>query len=70
MAETDDWGPIFQAQPTQPDWDTRSVDDQSMTPLLPVPTRQSSHDSLSPGVYLRAMLNPYRNFSDFEPSRR
>jgi len=51
MAETDDWGPIFQAQPTQPDWDTRSVDDQSMTPLLLIPTRQSSHDSLSSGIY-------------------
>ena len=51
MAETDDWGPVFQAQPTQPDWDTPSVNDQSMTSLLLAPTRQGSYDSLSPGIY-------------------
>ncbi len=51
MAETDDWNPIFQAQPTQPDWDARSINDQSMTPQLLTPTGQGSHDSLSPGDY-------------------
>jgi alpha-1,3-glucan synthase len=51
MAETDDWGPIFQAQPTEPDWDTLSVNDRSMTSPLLIPTRQGSHDSLSAGIY-------------------
>lgn len=51
MADTDDWNPIVQAQPTQPDWDARSINDQSMSPQIHTLTGQGSHDSLSPGDY-------------------
>lgn len=48
MADTDDWDPIAQAQPTQPEWDARSFNDgpQIHTPGSPA---QWSQESLTPG---------------------
>ncbi|KAH9484208.1 Cell wall alpha-1,3-glucan synthase mok13 [Psilocybe cubensis] len=48
MADTDDWDPIAQAQPTQPEWDARSFNDgpQVHTPGSPA---QWSQESLTPG---------------------
>ena len=50
MADTDDWNPVVQAHPTQPEWDTRSVNDQSLTPHAYTPNSpgQWSTDSLTP----------------------
>ena len=51
MADTDDWDPVAQAYPTQPEWDTRSVNDQSLSPHLHTPYspgQGGSTDSLTP----------------------
>ena len=51
MMDIDDWNPIVQAQPTQPDWDAHSINDQPMSPQPHSPTEQASHDNFSPGDY-------------------
>ncbi|KAF9535312.1 modular protein with glycoside hydrolase family 13 and glycosyltransferase family 5 domains [Crepidotus variabilis] len=48
MADTDDWNPVDQAHPTQPDWDARSINEGPMTPNLHSPA-QWSQDTLTPG---------------------
>src|SRR6266540_4654263 len=32
MADTDDWNPVTQIHPTQPEWDARSHNEQPFTP--------------------------------------
>jgi len=51
MADTDDWNPVTQVYPTQPEWDARSHNEQSLTPQLHTPGSpgQWSQESLSPG---------------------
>ncbi|KAF9483766.1 modular protein with glycoside hydrolase family 13 and glycosyltransferase family 5 domains [Pholiota conissans] len=49
MADTDDWNPVTQAQPTQPEWDARSINDpQVHTPGSPAQWSQENLGS-SPG---------------------
>lgn len=52
IADTDDWNPVNQAQPTQPDWDARSVASDSpqlQTPgYIPNSPGQWSQDTLTP----------------------
>lgn len=48
MADTDDWNPVHQAHPTQPDWDAQSVADGPHTPGSP---GQWGHDPMTPGQH-------------------
>jgi len=50
MAETDDWNPIHQAYPSQPDWDSRSRTSVLDSPQIQTPGTpgQWSHDQPSP----------------------
>jgi alpha-1,3-glucan synthase len=52
MADTDDWNPIAQAHPTQPEWDTRSMNEHALSPHLHTPNSPvpGSADSLTPPV--------------------
>lgn len=68
MADTDDWNPITQAHPTQPEWDTRSINDspQIHTPGSP---GQWSQEALtltgdSSQVRLHDARTPYSNDGD------
>ncbi|KAF8197459.1 modular protein with glycoside hydrolase family 13 and glycosyltransferase family 5 domains [Pholiota molesta] len=47
MADTDDWNPVTQAHPTQPEWDARSINDQAHTPGTPA---QWSQENLPSGA--------------------
>ena len=47
MADTDDWNPVTQAHPTQPDWDTRSINDNPQI-----------HTPGSPGQWIQEVLTP------------
>lgn len=48
MADTDDWNPVTQAHPTQPEWDARSINDpQVHTPGSPA---QWSQENLPSGA--------------------
>ncbi|KAF8163338.1 modular protein with glycoside hydrolase family 13 and glycosyltransferase family 5 domains [Crassisporium funariophilum] len=47
MAETDDWNPVTQAYPTQPDWDSRSINEPSHV-----------HTPGSPGQWSQEALTP------------
>ncbi|KAK7014847.1 modular protein with glycoside hydrolase family 13 and glycosyltransferase family 5 domains [Favolaschia claudopus] len=53
MTHPDDWNPVSQAQPSQPDWDSRSmrsVDPRySVSPGVPGSPGQWSQDTLTPG---------------------
>ena len=51
MQDAEDWNPVTQAYPSQPDWDTRSINDSrmSVTPGTPGTPGQWSHDTLAPG---------------------
>jgi len=53
MADTDDWNPVTQAYPTQPEWDTRSINEPPHTPQAHTPGSpgQWSQDSLTPGEH-------------------
>jgi alpha-1,3-glucan synthase len=46
VADTEDWNPVVQVHPTQPDWDARSVDRTPGTP--------GSQETLNTGDYLTA----------------
>jgi alpha-1,3-glucan synthase len=53
MQDPEDWDPVAQAYPSQPDWDTRSINDSRMsmapgTPVTPGTPGQWSHDTLTP----------------------
>jgi alpha-1,3-glucan synthase len=68
MADTDDWNPVTQAHPTQPDWDSRSINDspQIHTPGSP---GQWSQEVLTPTgdssqVRLHDPRTPYSNDGD------
>jgi alpha-1,3-glucan synthase len=60
MADTDDWNPVAQAYPTQPEWDTRSMNDQSFSPHLHTPN--------SPGQGYTASLTPPGEFAYNHPN--
>lgn len=47
MADTDDWNPVEQAHPTQPEWDRSSMHDGPHTPGSP---GQWSQDTLTPSA--------------------
>jgi len=47
MADTDDWNPVTQAHPTQPEWDTRSINDSSQI-YTPGSPGQWSQEVLTP----------------------
>ena len=48
MADTDDWNPVNQIDPTQPEWDIRSVSDSPQS-HIPGSPGQWNQDMLSPG---------------------
>ena len=68
MADTDDWNPVTQAQPTQPEWDSRSINENS-----PMPT--PGYIPNSPGQWSQDGLNsnpqtPYSNEEDYFAAQR
>jgi alpha-1,3-glucan synthase len=48
IGDSEDWNPVNQAQPTQPEWDTRSVNDYAQ-PQIPGSPGHWSQDTLTPG---------------------
>ncbi|KDQ60792.1 glycosyltransferase family 5 protein [Jaapia argillacea MUCL 33604] len=48
IAETDDWNPVPQEYPSQPDWDARSVNGSPRMSALPGSPGQWSQDTLTP----------------------
>lgn len=68
MAETDDWNPVTQAQPTQPEWDSRSINENSPLPTpgyIPNSPGQWSQDGLSSNPQ-----TPYANEEDYFAAQR
>lgn len=49
IPEHEDWNPEFQAQPTQPAWDTASINEVPRTPGPPGSPGQWSQDTMTPG---------------------
>ena len=49
IAEHDDWNPEFQAQPSQPNWDSNSVYESPRTPGPPGSPGQWSQGTMTPG---------------------
>ncbi|KAI0950602.1 hypothetical protein AcV7_009015 [Taiwanofungus camphoratus] len=47
IAETDDWDPVHQNYPSQPDWDSRSINESPRT--VPGSPGQWSQETLTPG---------------------
>lgn len=55
IGESEDWNPVTQPQPTQPDWDSRSVNEYAQA-HIPSSPAQWSQETLAPGV--DGMNNP------------
>ena len=50
MADTDDWNPISQSYPSQPEWDSRSMNDSSPQIYTPGTPGQWSQENLTPSA--------------------
>jgi alpha-1,3-glucan synthase len=65
MPDTDDWNPVNQADPTQPEWDARSIDSpQAHTPGSP---GQWSQEMLAPGDGARLVPDTHRSLYSNDP---
>lgn len=49
IGESEDWNPVAQAQPTQPDWDSRSINEYAQAQIPNSPAHWSQ-ETLTPGV--------------------
>ncbi|KII88464.1 glycosyltransferase family 5 protein [Plicaturopsis crispa FD-325 SS-3] len=67
IAETDDWDPVTQSYPQQPDWDSRSINESprmsSVVPNSPGTPGQWSASLTPTGDYLSAPGQAHRNVS-------
>ena len=66
MADTDDWQPVNQTYPTHPEWDVRSVNNDSPQPNTPGSPGQWSQDMLTPGDGARLVSDTQRSFHSGE----
>lgn len=58
IGDHDDWNPEFQAQPTQPAWDTQSINEAPRSPGPPGSPGQWSQDAMTPRVGDEALHAP------------
>jgi hypothetical protein len=64
LAETDDWDPVSINHPSQPDWDTRSIDSQRMSGSPMTPGTPGQWGPYDPNAVIDPYLAAPRAFTD------
>lgn len=64
LADTDDWNPVNQTLPTQPEWDTRSINDSPRSNAPGSPGQWSQEMLATPGDGTRLISESQRSIGD------